>query len=166
MLQQNTTTGQLCIPWRNVRFSPNNFRDVMMSGLVSQMTVTSIVYSTLCSGADQRKHQSSASLAFVNGIHRWPVNSPHKWPVTRKMFQFDDVIMTTKHNKAGCICIFINCTVVTPKHQNTVIILAAYATAPASPLETHFHTSDIHTWMAYKLIPNTMGTLQRTLPRL
>ena len=45
------------------------------------------------SGADQRKHQSSASLAFVRGIHRWPVNSPHKRPVTRKMFSFDDVIM-------------------------------------------------------------------------
>ena len=43
-------------------------------------------------GADQRKHQSSASLAFVLGIHRWPVNSPHKGPVTRKMFPFDDVI--------------------------------------------------------------------------
>ena len=43
--------------------------------------------------ADQRKHQSSASLAFVRGIHRWPVNSPHKWPVTRKMFPFDDVVM-------------------------------------------------------------------------
>ena len=38
-------------------------------------------------------HQSSASLAFVRGIHRWPVNSPHKLPVTRKMFPFDDVIM-------------------------------------------------------------------------
>ena len=46
-----------------------------------------------CSDADQRKHQSSASLAFVWGIHRGPVNSPHKWPVTRKMFPFDDVIM-------------------------------------------------------------------------
>ena len=45
------------------------------------------------SGADQIKHQSSASLAFVRGIHRSPVNSPHKGPVTRKMFPFDDVIM-------------------------------------------------------------------------
>ena len=35
-------------------------------------------YSTVYSGADQRKHQSSASLAFVRRIHRWPVNSPHK----------------------------------------------------------------------------------------
>ena len=40
-----------------------------------------------------KKHQSSASLYFVRGIHRWPVNSPHKRPVTRKMFPFDDVIM-------------------------------------------------------------------------
>ena len=44
-------------------------------------------------GTDQRKHQSSTSLAFVRGSHRWPVDSPHKWPVTRKMFPFDDVIM-------------------------------------------------------------------------
>ena len=40
-----------------------------------------------------KKHQSSASLTFMRGIHRWPMNSPHKWPVTRKMFSFDDVIM-------------------------------------------------------------------------
>ena len=43
--------------------------------------------------AQIKKHQSSASLAFVRGIHRGPVNSPHKWPVTGKMFPFDDVIM-------------------------------------------------------------------------
>ena len=41
----------------------------------------------------KEKYQSSASLAFVRGIHRWPVNSPHKGPVTRKMLLFDDVIM-------------------------------------------------------------------------
>ena len=59
--------------------------------MVSQITSFPIVYSTVYSGADQRKHQSS--LAFVQGIHQWPVNSPHKWPVTRKMFSFDDAIM-------------------------------------------------------------------------
>ena len=48
---------------------------------------------TVCSDADQRKHRSSASLGFVKGIHRWPVNSPHKWPVTRIFFPFDDFIM-------------------------------------------------------------------------
>ena len=61
--------------------------------MASQITSLRIVYSTAYSGADQRKHQSSASLAFVWGIHRSPVNSPHKWPVTRKMFPFDDVII-------------------------------------------------------------------------
>ena len=54
--------------------------------------------STVNSDADQRKHQSSASLAFVRGIHRAPVNTPRKWPVTRKMFPFDDVIMSSIYN--------------------------------------------------------------------
>ena len=61
--------------------------------MASQITSLTIVYSTIYSGADQRKHQGSASLAFVRGIHRPPVNSPHKWPVTLKMFPLDDVIM-------------------------------------------------------------------------
>ena len=72
-----------------------HYNDVTMSTLASQITSLTIVYSTVYSDADQRKHQSSASLAFVWGIHRGPVNSPHKWPVTRKMFSFDDVIMGT-----------------------------------------------------------------------
>ena len=54
-----------------------------ISAMASQITGVLIVYSTVCSGADQRKHQSSASLAFVRGIHRWTVNSPHAGPVTR-----------------------------------------------------------------------------------
>ena len=64
-----------------------------MSTIASQITSLAIVYSIVYSDAGQRKHQSSASLAFVWGIHRGPVNSPHKWPVTRKIFPFDDVIM-------------------------------------------------------------------------
>ena len=64
-----------------------------MSEIASEITSLTIVYSFVYSEADERKHQSSASLAFVWGIHRGPVNSPHKWPVTRKMFPFDDVIM-------------------------------------------------------------------------
>ena len=58
-----------------------------MGSISSQITSFTIVYSIVYSDADQRKHQSSASLAFVR------VNSPHKWSVTRKMFPFDDVIM-------------------------------------------------------------------------
>ena len=67
--------------------------DVIMSTMAYQMNSLTIDYSTVYSGAGQRKHQNSASLAFVWGIHRWPVNSLHKRPVTRKMFPFDDVIM-------------------------------------------------------------------------
>ena len=67
--------------------------DVIMIAMASQITSLTIVYSTLYLGTDERKHQSSASLAFVKGIHRWPVNSPHERPVARKMFPFDDVIM-------------------------------------------------------------------------
>ena len=61
--------------------------------MATQITSLTIVYSTVYSGADRRKHQSSASLAFVREVRRWPVNSLHKWQVTRKMFPIDDVIM-------------------------------------------------------------------------
>ena len=67
--------------------------DVIMGAMAYQITSLTIVYASVYSGADQRKHQSSASLAFVRGIHRGPVNSPHKGPVTRRMFLFDVVIM-------------------------------------------------------------------------
>ena len=72
------------------------YNDVIMSTMASQITSFTIVYSSVYSGTDQRKHQSSASLAFVWGIHRWQVNSPHEWPVTRTMLPFDDVIMYVK----------------------------------------------------------------------
>ena len=64
-----------------------------MGAIASQITSLVIVYSIVYSDADQRKRQSSASLAFAWGIYREPVNSPHKWPVMLKMFTFDDVIM-------------------------------------------------------------------------
>ena len=80
-----------------------HYGDVIMSMIASQITSLTIVYSTVYSDADQRKHQSSASLAFVLGIHRGPVNSPHKWPVTRKMFPFDDVIMSYRNKRSDTI---------------------------------------------------------------
>ena len=82
------------LPQRNLTFNAYHYDDVIMSTITSQITSLTIVYSTIYSGADQSKHQSSASLAFVWGIHRGPVNSPHKWPVTRKMFPFDEVIIS------------------------------------------------------------------------
>ena len=70
-----------------------DYIDVIMGAIASQITSITIVYSIVNSDADHRKHQSSASLAFVRGNHRGPVNSPYKWPVTRKTFPFDDVTM-------------------------------------------------------------------------
>ena len=51
-----------------------HYSDVIMSVMVSQITNLTIVYLTVYSGGDQTKHQSSVSLAFVWGIHRWSVN--------------------------------------------------------------------------------------------
>ena len=72
-----------------------------MGVIASQITSLTIVFSTFYSDAE---HQSSASLSFVRGIHRVPVNSPHKWQVTRKMFPFDDVIMNAqKQSSMRCM---------------------------------------------------------------
>ena len=71
-----------------------------MSVIASQITSLMIVFSTVYLDTDQRKHQSSASLAFVRGIHRRAVNSLHKWPVTWKMSPFDDVIIIS------AVCMF------------------------------------------------------------
>ena len=70
---------ELVIIFQNIAVVPinkplqkrNHYCDVMMRAIASQITSVSIVCSTICSDADQRKHQSSASLAFVRGIHRW-----------------------------------------------------------------------------------------------
>ena len=87
--QPHQKTG-ICSP---VMWHEQHYNDVIMGVMVSQFTSLTIVYSTVDSDADQRKHQSSVSLAFERGIQQGPVNSPHKWPVTPKMFPFDDVIM-------------------------------------------------------------------------
>ena len=118
-LGKTANIAQTCIfrEWKQLHFDSNfrvlliiymtisitgssHYSDVIMGTIASQITSLTIVYSTIYSDADQRKHQSSASLAFVWWIHRGPVNSPHKWPVTRKMFPFDDIIklwLDTKH---------------------------------------------------------------------
>ena len=96
-----------------------HYSDIIMGAMASQVTSLTIVYSSVYSG--QRKHQSSAPLAFVRGIHRSPVNSLHKWPVTRKMFPFDDVIFewweVAKPNDAPIY------PPATPHHQTYVIPL-------------------------------------------
>ena len=74
---------------RQHSLSHRHYNDVIMTTMASQITSLAVIYSTVYSDADQRKHQSSASLAFVWGIHR-------DRPVTRKMLPFDDIIMITE----------------------------------------------------------------------
>ena len=83
--------------------SHSHYNDVIMSAIASQITSRTIVYSAVYSGVDQRKHQSSASLASVGGIHLRPVNSRHKGPVTWKMFPFDDVVMSQQYTWTFCV---------------------------------------------------------------
>ena len=54
------------------------------------------------------KYQSAAWLAFVRGIHRWPVESPHKGPVTQTIFPFNDVIVWVDDSVASISHLFIN----------------------------------------------------------
>ena len=95
VMQLERGEGEIWVVLRECKlwFMFCHYSDVIMGRIASQITSLASVYSTVYSGEDQRKHQSSASLAFVRGIHRRLVNSPHKGPVTRKMFPFDDVIM-------------------------------------------------------------------------
>ena len=97
-------TATLELDILNITLYPYHYSYGIMGTIASQTTSLTIVYSTIYSDADQRKHQSSASLAFVWGIHRGPVNSTHKWPVTQKMFPFDDVIIYLSYlSQSWCV---------------------------------------------------------------
>ena len=81
--------------WKLEHYCPSSnehYSDVIMGAMAYQTTGVSIVNLTVCSGVDQRKYQSSASLAFVRGIHRSPVYARHEGPVTWNMIPLDDVI--------------------------------------------------------------------------
>ena len=85
----------------------NHYSEIIISTMISQVTGVSAI----CSTADQRKYESTVSLAFLRRIHWWPVDSPHKRPVMQKMFPFDDVLMhiTQKENSGslGNLCNFL-----------------------------------------------------------
>ena len=95
MLATITETILACIFLPFARSRCWHYSGVVMSVMASKITSLTIVYSIVYSGIDDRKHQSSASLAIVREIHRWPVHSQHKGPVTWKLFLSDDVIMSS-----------------------------------------------------------------------
>ena len=106
------------------------YSDVIMSKMKSQITSLTIVYSTFYSRADQRKHKSSTTLAFVRGIQRWPVNSPHKAPVTRKMFPSDDIIMV--YQLFANLCVQEQSTDMTSQYQYPVFARREMSTVVTS----------------------------------
>ena len=113
------------------------YSDVIMSAMASQITSFTIGYSTVYSCADKKTHQSSVSLAFVWGIHQWPVNSPHKWPVARKMLPFDDVACI---NNINLCWLFIQCIIpilnsVTVQYSSKLLIVLTLLYRPRLYIE-------------------------------
>ena len=96
-VQQNQTQLVVCMVWFYHRRPANKLIPLqwLHNGRdgVSSHQPHDCLLNRLFKAQIKEKHKSSASLAFVWGIYRSPVNSPHKGPVTRKMFPFDDVIM-------------------------------------------------------------------------
>ena len=90
------------LPWRRWKNTSREFTSLQWRhnepyGVSNDQRLNCLL--NRCSGVDQRKHQSSTSLAFVRGIHWWPVNSQHNRPVTRKILPSDDVIMWNGHTR-------------------------------------------------------------------
>ena len=146
---------------------------VIMSAMVSQITGVSIIYSTVCSGADQRKRKNSASLAFVRGIHRWLVDSPTKGPATRKMFPFDDVIPMILLT-VSCLTNLAVTSFVSPRHRPIYTSVRYVANCHTLNPSTHKETN---TWAntewamspvanLLELIPNTLSCCQGSAPHL
>ena len=129
-----------------------------MSAMASQITVVSIVYSTVCSGAHQGKHQSPMSLAFVRGIHRWPVNSTRKGLVTRKMFPFHDVIVykplyvAMYWGRYKCIYININITM-------NITFTSTTPCKASKRVYAQIYNEDRYIWVIWYLTRWGRGTL-------
>ena len=140
-----TTQTTWCLPadasgWRvvmamvMVMVMVNHYSDVIMGVMASQMTSLTIVDSTVYSGTDQRNHQRSASLAFVRGIHRSPVNSPHKWSATWKMLPFDDVIIWWRLELMATVLVMVVPKGLIHKPKTTLFQVMAWRLFSAKPL--------------------------------
>ena len=117
-----------------------HYSDVILGAMSSQFTSLTIVHSTVYSGADQKKHQRSASLAFLWGIHRWPVNSPHKWPLTRKMFPLMTSSWAGIHWSSGNVLI------------NKIYVLTSNKTVSVVSLWSHILLAWINCIAVYQYI--------------
>ena len=150
-------------------WSEYHYSDVIMGAMASQITSLTILYWTVYSGTDQRKHQSSESLAFVRGIHRWLVNSLHKWLVTRKMFPFDDVIMTHSNMHAyswSIHCINWNASIklcFVPIMSVTGLKYFSDFKAQWWPNQTGYMCHPVPKWFEAVMTPTCCGLFSHTL---
>ena len=124
-----------------------------------------IVYSTVHACGDQRKHQSSASLAFVRGIHRWPVNSPHKGPVTRKMFHLMTSSCTVHnqapyHNLSGNTLMPIERVVVMDRKLDFYTARSRYSTIQYNTIMRSRYIALIFLWKTHERHPITCGKFE------
>ena len=148
-----------------------HYDDVIMSAMASQITSLTIVYSIVYSGADQWKHQSSASLAFV----------PHKWPVRRKMFPFDessciydygyiDTLILTCYGFIIYIYIDISIYMYLNRYEQIFILTPVFFTNQSAfetimDIDTHVDVSMSHTLKKKKnSITNCLKSILTRLP--
>ena len=134
-----------------------HYGDIIMGAIASQITSLIIVYSTVYSDAVQRKYQSSASLAFVWGLPRGPINSPHKWPVTRKMFPFGDVIMEI--TSLSMIKMVINSNYPLSKNSMSFALYFRMTWRSRQCLETKFYCKLLHFVSEYITIQSKFITI-------
>ena len=116
--------------------------DAIMRAMSSRLTDVSVVCSNVCSSADQRKHQSSASQAFVIGNHRWPVGSPHRGPVTRKYFH----LLASHNGEAFRVSILP-----ANRHKSTLLESWYRTIFICSWINTHIRSSVVTTLQVYEI---------------
>ena len=109
---RESSTDDLWIPLANRMCC--HYSDVIMTMIASQITSLTVVYSTVYSDTDQRKHQSSASLAFVRGIHRDRWIPRTKGQLRGKCFH----LMTSSCHVMAWL--WINCALI-PKHSSPYV---------------------------------------------
>ena len=156
----------MSLPWLSMPCFLH-YSDVIMDAIASQITSLTIVYSSVYSGANQRKHQSSASLAFVRGIHRWTMNSPHKWPVTRKIITMTSLWARWRLKSPGHVCLlnrlFRRRSKKTSKLRVTGLCAGNSPVTGEFPAQMTRNPENVSIWWRHALIAESSATTILTL---
>ena len=121
----------------------------------------------LLNRADQRTHQSSASLAFVRGIYRWPMHSPHKGPVTRKMFSFHDVIMKPLINVGPVWASSVRCRYLSKSGRHIIVFFKMAELIKPLDMnefqyqsEKHYRTESVEFSLIFEYLPHAVSIVE------